>query len=109
MLLYTGYSSHYVQGPYDEPAPGFSGDATAWLFERRGILAIGSDTYGPDATSDSDFSSTSTALAAGGITVENVGPGLGRMRRFGDWVAINGGRPHFSGFQVGITGFTLPS
>jgi hypothetical protein len=31
------------------------------------------------------------------------------MRRFGDWVAINGGRPHFSGFQVGITGFTLPS
>jgi kynurenine formamidase len=108
VLLLTGYSANYVQGPYDEPAPGFSGEATAWLFERRGILAIGSDTYGPDATSDTDFSSTFTALEAGGITVENVGPGLAGMRRFGDWVSINGGRPHFSGFQMGITGFTLP-
>jgi kynurenine formamidase len=106
VLLYTGYSSRYVQGPYDEPAPGFSGDATEWLYESRGILALGSDTYGPDATSDTDFSATFTALAAGGITVENVGPGLGRMRPHGDWVSINGARPHFSGFQMGITGFT---
>jgi kynurenine formamidase len=114
VLLFTGYSSRYTtgsvataqDGSYDDPAPGFSGDATTWLFERRGIRAIGSDTFGPDATADEDFSSTYNALLAGGITVENVGPGLGRMRPHGDWVSINGARPHFSGFQVGITGFT---
>jgi kynurenine formamidase len=107
VLLFTGYSSRYTPGGgYDDPAPGFSGDATAWLFERRGIEAIGSDTFGPDATSDTDFSSTATALAAGGITVENVGPGLGEMRAHGDWLSINGGRPAFGGFQMGITGFT---
>jgi kynurenine formamidase len=116
VLMFTGYSSRFPaagraaahhDGSYGDPAPGFSGDATAWLYEHRGIRAIGSDTFGPDATSDTDFSSTSTALAAGGITVENVGPGLGRMRPFGDWISINGGRPRFGGFQTGITGYTV--
>jgi kynurenine formamidase len=76
-------------------------------FERRGITGVGSDTFGPDASSDADFSATATALQHGGITVENVGPGLARMRPFGDWVSVNGARPRFSGFPMGITGFTL--
>lgn len=80
----------------------------AWLFDARRILAVGSDTFGPDATSDEEFSATSTALGKGGITVENIGPGLARMRSYGDWVSINGPRPHFSGFQMGVTGFTRP-
>ena len=115
VLLLTGYSSHYTQqtGPgraddYFDPAPGFAQAAVAWLFENRRIKALGSDTFGPDATSDTDFTATSTTLHHGGITVENVGPGLTRMRPFGDWISINGGRPRFSGFQVGITGFTRP-
>ncbi|MET0285845.1 MAG: hypothetical protein ABW352_15295, partial [Polyangiales bacterium] len=62
--------------------------------------------FGPDASSDSHFGATHTALRKGGITLENVGPGLARMRPYGDWIAINGARPRFSGFQVGITGFT---
>lgn len=106
LLLYTGFSRVYFEPAYFEPAPGFTGEATGWLFDRRRIAAIGSDTFGPDATSDEDFSSTATALAQGGITVENVGPGLGRMNPRGDWVSINVARPHFSGFQAGITGFT---
>ncbi|MFI7586177.1 cyclase family protein [Spongisporangium articulatum] len=106
VLLYTGFSLVFSDPAYFDPAPGFTGDATAWLFEQRGIFAVGSDTFGPDATSDEDFSATSTALAAGGITVENVGAGLAKMRAHGDWVSINGGRPRFSGFQMGITGFT---
>lgn len=115
VLLLTGFSAHY--GPdvspgraddYFDPAPGFSAEAVAWLFEARRITAVGSDTFGPDASSDTAYSATATALQHGGITVENVGPGLARMRPFGDWVSVNGARPRFSGFQMGITGFTLP-
>ena len=106
VLLHTGFSKVFTRPGYVDPAPGFTGAATAWLFANRGIRAIGADTFGPGATSDEDFSSTATALAKGGITVENVGPGLASMRPYGDWVSINGGRPRFSGFQMGITGFT---
>jgi kynurenine formamidase len=114
VLLLTGFSRHYSErrGPgraddYFDPAPGFSGEAVRWLFEKRGIRATGADTFGPDASSDENFSATSTTLEHGGITVENVGPGLARMRPFGDWISINGARPRFSGFQMGITGFTV--
>jgi kynurenine formamidase len=99
-------ASHHAPGTYFDPAPGFTGEAAAWLFDQRSIGALGSDTFGPDATSDEDFSATLTTLQKGGITVENVGPGLASMRAHGDWVSINGGRPRFSGFQMGITGFT---
>ncbi|MGZ4613733.1 MAG: cyclase family protein [Kineosporiaceae bacterium] len=115
VLLLTGFSRHYAdrRGPgraddYFDPAPGFSGDAVTWLFDRRSVKATGADTFGPDATSDESFSATSITLDKGGITVENVGPGLAQMRPYGDWVSINGGRPRFSGFQMGITGFTSP-
>jgi kynurenine formamidase len=102
-----GFSvAHHAPGSYFDPAPGFTGEAAAWLFDHRSIGALGSDTFGPDATSDEDFSATLTTLEKGGITVENVGPGLASMRAHGDWVSINGGRPKFSGFQMGITGFT---
>lgn len=116
VLLLTGASAFYRQeqrpGPgndYFDPVPGLSATAVDWLFERRGVVAIGSDSFGPDATSDVDFTATSTALRDGGITVENVGTGLARMRPHGDWVGINGARPHFSGFQVGLTGYTTRS
>lgn len=107
VLMLTGFAA---RPPEDRagPAPGFAADAVAWLFGSRMVRAVGSDTFGPDATGDTAFSATATALQHGGITVENVGPGLARMRPFGDWVSINGARPAFSGFQVGITGFTLP-
>jgi kynurenine formamidase len=113
VLLLSGFSSHYGPtrrpGPTDDyfdPAPGFTAGAVTWMFDRRGIRAVGADTFGPDASSDTEFSATATALAKGGITVENVGPGLAAMRVYGDWVSINGARPHFSGFQMGVTGFT---
>jgi kynurenine formamidase len=132
VLLLTGFGEHYSAtaaasaalraaraeadgaqtdvaiGSYFDPAPGLTGDAVAWLFDRRRVLALGSDTFGPDASSDTEFSATFTALDRGGITIENVGPGLAQMRSHGDWVAVNGGRPHFSGFQMGVTGYTLP-
>ncbi len=115
VLLLSGFGRLFFKrkGPgraddYFDPAPGLSGEAVTWLFDHRRIKATGSDAFGPDATSDEDFSATSITLAKGGITVENVGPGLEQMRPFGDWVSINGARPRFSGFQMGITGFTKP-
>jgi kynurenine formamidase len=114
VLLLTGYAPLYFQGsgetsPYvTTPAPGFAGPAVDWLFAERSILATGSDTLGPDATMDTVLQATTRTLLHGGITLENVGTQLPRMRPHGDWIAVNGNRPAFSGFQMGFTGFTLP-
>ena len=112
-LLLTGYAPLFYQGsgadsPYvTTPAPGFSGAAVDWLFGARSILATGSDTLGPDATMDTKLQATTRTLLHGGITLENVGPQLPHMRPHGDWIAVNGNRPAFSGFQMGFTGFTV--
>lgn len=114
VLLLTGSASLFYEGsgadsPYvTTPAPGFAGAAVDWLFTARSILATGSDTLGPDATIDAALQATTRTLLHGGITLENVGPQLARMRPHGDWIAVNGNRPAFSGFQMGFTGFTLP-
>jgi kynurenine formamidase len=119
VLMLTGFADRVTPSPgsgerpslvggYDAPVPGFCGAAISWLFRSRKIMAVGADTFGPDASSDQEYTATATALRHGGITIENVGPGLAEMRPFGDWVSINGGRPRFSGFPMGITGFTLP-
>lgn len=114
VLLLTGYAPLYYQGsgensPYvTTSAPGFAGTAVDWLFGARSILATGSDTLGPDATIDTALQATTRTLFHGGITLENVGTRLPRMRPHGDWIAVNGNRPAFSGFQMGFTGFTRP-
>jgi kynurenine formamidase len=115
VLLLTGYATLFYQGrgsdsPYvTTAAPGFAGAAVDWLFDRRSILATGSDTLGPDATIDAALQATTRTLVHGGITLENVGVELARMRPHGDWIAVNGNRPAFSGFQMGFTGFTTAS
>jgi kynurenine formamidase len=127
VVLHTGWSRFYALGnvrrpgvanDYFDPAPGFSLEAARWLLERRKVLGLGSDAFGPDATRDADFSVTAETLRWGAITLENVGPGLARMRRQGDYVTLNGaeyartaaetrrGLPGFSGTHVGITGYT---
>jgi kynurenine formamidase len=128
VVLYTGLSrfyhlgNHRRPGPYNDyfdDVPGFSGVAVDWLFEHRHILGVGADTFGPDATFDPNFEATTEATGQGGITLENMGPGLGDMRAFGDWIELNGpryattpaqrqaGRPGFSGAQMGMTGYTV--
>ncbi|HEY0239840.1 MAG TPA: cyclase family protein, partial [Friedmanniella sp.] len=114
VLLLTGYARLFSQGtgedsPYvTTSAPGLAGAAVDWLFADRSILATGADTLGPDATSDEKLQATTRTLLHGGITLENVGTELHRLRPHGDWIAVNGNRPAFSGFQCGFTGFTLP-
>jgi kynurenine formamidase len=112
VLLLTGYAPLWYEGtgedsPYvTTPAPGFSGAAVDWLFAARSILATGSDTLGPDSAIDPALQATTRTLLHGGITLENVGEQLPRMRPHGDWIAVNGNRPAWSGFQMGFTGFT---
>ncbi len=62
-VAYTGYFAD---------APGFSGDAVQWMVDERGVKAIGSDSFGPDATSDVDYMATYTILANDGVAI----PGL---------------------------------
>ncbi|MDX6494989.1 MAG: hypothetical protein QOE17_975 [Gaiellales bacterium] len=128
VVLYTGLSrfyhlgNHRRPGPYNDyfdDVPGFSGAAVDWLFQQRHILGVGADTFGPDATFDLNFEATTEATGQGGITLENMGQGLGGMRAFGDWIELNGpryattpaqrrdGRPGFSGAHMGMTGFTV--
>ncbi len=127
VVLYTGLSSFYhlgnrrVPGRYNDyydDVPGFSVRSTRWLAE-HGAIGVGADTFGPDATMDQGFGSTTEITALGGITLENMGPGLARMRPCGDWIELNGPRlkstPHdqlggrldFSGAWMGMDGWTL--
>ena len=127
VVLYTGLSSFYhlgnrrVPGPYTDyydDVPGFSAASTRWLWQ-HGAIGVGADTFGPDATMDTGFGSTTEITALGGITLENMGSGLARMRPCGDWIALNGprlastshdqlgGRLDFSGAWMGMDGWTL--
>ena len=107
LLLLTGFAERYREGGgYEQPAPGLTADAVAWLFDERGLRAIGSDSFGPDSGDDPSFSASLTALGRGGVTIENVGPGLASMRPYGDWVGVNCARGQWSGFPAGVTGFT---
>jgi kynurenine formamidase len=127
VVLYTGLSSFYhlgnrrVPGRYNDyydSVPGFSTASTRWLWE-HGAIGVGADTFGPDATMDQGFGSTTEITALGGITLENMGPGLARMRPCGDWIELNGprltstrhdqldGRLDFSGAWMGMDGWTL--
>jgi kynurenine formamidase len=127
VVLYTGLASFYHLGnqripgrynDYYDDVPGFSAASTKWLWQ-HGALGVGADTFGPDATMDQGFGSTTEITALGGITLENMGPGLARMRPCGDWIELNGprlastrrdqlgGRLDFSGAWMGMDGWTL--
>lgn len=62
VILRTGFDEFYGTPAFLDPAPGFAGDAVQWMVDNREIGGIGSDTFGPDATSDADFSATFTIL-----------------------------------------------
>jgi kynurenine formamidase len=127
VVFYTGLSDFYHLGnqrvpglynDYYDDVPGFSAASTKWLWD-QGAIGVGADTFGPDATMDQTFSSTSTITGLGGITLENMGPGLAQMRPCGDWMELNGprltstpndqlgGRLDFSGAWMGMDGWTL--
>lgn len=72
VIIHTGIGESFGTDGYFADAPGFSADAVQWMIDRRRIDAIGSDTFGPDASSDEDFGATYTILANDGVAL----PGL---------------------------------
>jgi kynurenine formamidase len=77
VILRTGFDAFYGTPAFLDSAPGFSGDAVQWMVDSRDIGGIGSDTFGPDATSDADFSATFTILSNDRVAL----PGLNRLDR----------------------------
>lgn len=73
VIIQTGFETKFGTAAYvDDVAPGFSGAAVQWLFDERNISGVGSDSLGPDASTDELFDATFTALANDGISM----PGL---------------------------------
>ena len=87
--------------------PGFSKGAVRWLID-TGVLAkrgaLGSDTFGPDPSSDASFSESFLTLNRHRFTLENL-TGLGDMPSTGGWIVIGGPRNrHGSGAASTIFG-----
>jgi kynurenine formamidase len=113
-LLYTGCSRFWADGDVDgEPnyyncgsglrgdhQPGFTRNAVKWLID-EGVLgttgALGTDTFGPDPSSDAMFMETWLTLRKHRLTIENL-THLGSLPAAGAWVVLGSPRnPHGSG------------
>ena len=122
VLLWTGCARFW--GPdiaRDEPTyyncgqpgarfsqPGFSKFAVRWLID-TGVLAkrgaLGTDTFGPDPSSDALFMESWLTLNRHRFTLENL-TNLGEMPATGGWIVIGGPRNgHGSGAASTVFGF----
>lgn len=114
VLLNTGCSRFWADGDTDgEPnyyncgsglpgdhQPGFTRNAVKWLIE-QGVLgktgALGTDTFGPDPSSDPMFMETWLTLRKHRLTIENM-THLGALPATGAWLVLGSPRnPHGSG------------
>ncbi len=71
VVLVTGFEDDFGTEAYHEPIPGFSGPAVQYLFD-QGATALGTDNFGPDASSDELFDATYTALANDGVVIPDL-------------------------------------
>lgn len=100
VIIRTGWDAKFGTPAYDDPVAGFAGATVQWMVDNRDIDAIGSDTYGPDATSDELFDATFTILANDRVAVPGL-DNLGAMNTTGDIVIATPIRlEDGSGFQV---------
>jgi kynurenine formamidase len=108
VLLWTGCSRFWADGDIaGEPnyyncgsgragvhQPGFSRNAVKWLIE-TGVLgkrgALGTDTFGPDPSSDAAFMPTYLTLDRHRVTIENLAH-LGSLPATGAWIALGSPR-----------------
>ena len=108
VLLLTGCDAFWASGDVDgEPnysncgsglsgdhQPGFSRGAVKWLIE-TGVLAqrgaLGTDTFGPDPSSDHAFMPTYLTLDRRRVTIENL-TNLDELPAVGAWIALGSPR-----------------
>jgi kynurenine formamidase len=108
VLLLTGCDTYWADGDVDgEPnyyncgsgesgfhQPGFSRNAVKWLID-QGVLgrrgALGSDTFGPDPSSDAMYMPTTLTLARRRVTIENL-TNLDRLPATGAWIVLGSPR-----------------
>jgi len=108
VLLLTGCSDYWAGGDTDgepnyfncgsgrsgEHQPGFSRNAVRWLI-RTGVLgktgATGTDTFGPDPSSDAAFMPTWLTLRKHRLTIENM-TNLDALPPLGAWVVLGSPR-----------------
>jgi kynurenine formamidase len=83
VVIRTGFDAFFGTPAFLDAAPGFSGEAVQWLVDHRNVGGIGSDTFGPDATSDADFSATFTILNNDRVALPGLN-NLGAMQIKGD-------------------------
>lgn len=72
VILQTGFDAKFGTPEYDAPAPGFSAEAVQWMVDNRNIGGVGSDTFGPDATSDDTFGATATILENDRVAMPDI-------------------------------------
>jgi kynurenine formamidase len=89
MIAWTGWQDRWGTPAYaNEDAegnthqPGFSLAATRWLLRGRDLGALGTDTFGPDPGTDTEYRETSLVLHGHRMTLENLA-GLEQMPRPG--------------------------
>lgn len=75
VILQTGFEEFYGTEAYLGAAPGFAGDTVDWMVANRNVGGVGSDTFGPDATSDALFDATYSILEADRVAL----PGLANL------------------------------
>jgi kynurenine formamidase len=108
VLLLTGCDRFWANGDVNrEPTyyncgsgrpgfhqPGFSRNAVKWLID-TGVLgqtgALGTDTFGPDPSSDASFTPTSLTLRRHRVTIENL-TGLDALPPTGAWIVLGSPR-----------------
>jgi kynurenine formamidase len=84
--------------------PGFGLEAARWLIANRALGALGTDTFGPEAATDTEFRVSSLVLHDHRLSLENL-TGLDQMPPTGGWLVVGGTRnKHGSGSPATIFG-----
>lgn len=100
VIIRTGLAEAFGTDGYFAESPGFSGASVQWLVDKRKVGGIGSDNFGPDATSDELYDATYTILANDKVALPGL-TNLDSMNVTGDIIMAAPIRlENGSGFQV---------
>ncbi len=84
VIIQTGFDEKFGTPAYvEDPSPGFAGATVQWMVDERRIGGVGSDTLGPDATSDALFDATYTILNNDRVALPDI-DNLDAMNKVGD-------------------------